>query len=188
MRKFLEIMAIIILFIISLFIFWAGFFPKTFVSSIQKYPALSRTAIQFGILIPQINILDYATSSEPIKSQNGQVIIKNNVWNVEIVSDSVGQNEGLSNRKILYNKTGMLFAFEQMIQHFFWMKDMLFPIDIIFFDNNWQIILIESNLQPNTYPKIFGSGVDSQYVLEINAGEADFYDFQIGDHAIFLNK
>jgi len=65
---------------------------------------------------------------------------------------------------------------------------MLIPIDMIFFDNNWQIVLIESNLQPNSFPQIYGNGVKSQYVLEVNANEAVSHNLKVGDRAIFINK
>jgi uncharacterized membrane protein (UPF0127 family) len=68
------------------------------------------------------------------------------------------------------------------------MKDMLMPIDMIFFNENWEIVLIESRVEPKTFPKIFGNTVMSKYVLEINAGEADSFDLKLGDKAILLNK
>ena len=107
---------------------------------------------------------------------------------MEVASTELAQVNGLSNRKILSSHTGMLFAFAESAAHPFWMKDMLFPIDIVFFDSAWKIILIEPNLQPSTFPKTFGGDVLSQYVLEINAGEADIYGLRTGDQAIFLNK
>lgn len=188
MKKFLSISAIIILFIISFIIFWAGLSPETFVSFVQKYPAINKTAVQYGVITPQISFLNYATSSETIISKNGLVIIGNNSWSVEIAKTSDARTNGLSNRMKLYNNEGMLFAFNSMFNQSFWMKDMLFPIDIIFFDSNWKIVLIESNLQPDSYPKTFGNNVLSQYVLEINANEAVSYGLKVGDQAIFLNK
>ena len=61
-------------------------------------------------------------------------------------------------------------------------------IDMIFFDDHWQIVLMELNLQPKTFPKIYGSQIKSRYVLEINSGEALAHNLQVGDQAIFLNK
>ena len=128
------------------------------------------------------------TSSEAVISDAGQIIIGNNSWKVEIASTDTARVSGLSNRKSLYNKHGMLFVFDTMEKNAFWMKDMLIPIDMIFFDSEWKIVLIESDLQPNTFPNTFGSDVKSQYILEINAGEALIYGLKVGDQAFFLNK
>lgn len=128
------------------------------------------------------------TLSLPIFGQNGRIIINNNSWQVEIVGNEVDRVRGLSNRTILSKNTGMLFTSSQMSRQFFWMKEMLIPLDMIFLDNNLKIVLIESNIQPNTFPKTFGGDVESQYVLEINALESKVYDLQVGDQAIFQNK
>lgn len=126
--------------------------------------------------------------SEPIFGDTGQIIIKNQAWAVEIARDDLSRTKGLSGREILYPKKGLLFVFDKMENNYFWMKDMLIPIDMIFFDNNWKIILIENNLQANSFPNTFGGDVKSQYVLEINAGEALAHGLSIGDQAVFLNK
>ena len=39
--------------------------------------------------------------------------------------------QGLSGREILEEGTGMLFVFQEERQHTFWMKDMRFPLDMI---------------------------------------------------------
>jgi len=188
MKKILLIISIIILFIISILIFWAGLAPKSFSNFFIMYPVVGETANKAGLLSEEAKKILQATSSEPVLSNNGLIIINNNDWNVEIVNNDADRTMGLSNRTVLRNNKGMLFVFDKMSNQSFWMKDMLIPIDIIFFDNNWKIVLIESNLQPNTFPKTFGSGVLSQYVLEINALEAKAYDLKVGDQAVFLNK
>ncbi len=188
MKKVLEIIAIIVLLIASTLIFWAGLAPKSFSDFFAMYPEVMDTANQIGILKNLGGELSEATSSEAVLSNKGQIKINGNAWNVEIAADDTSRTNGLSNRKALYNRGGMLFVFDRMANQSFWMKDMLIPIDMIFFDNNWKIVLIESNLQPNSFPKIFGNKVKSQYILEVNAGEAVSYGLAVGDQAIFLNK
>ncbi|MFA7252875.1 MAG: DUF192 domain-containing protein [Candidatus Paceibacterota bacterium] len=169
MKKIIQTIIVIILFVASGFIFWAGLSPQTFSKFWQDYSPLVR-------------------KSESIQGSVGEIIIKNSTWEVEVVTDNAQKETGLSNRKTLYSKKGMLFVFDKSAKQIFWMKDMLIPIDIIFLDENWKIVLIETNLQPQTFPKTFGSNVKSKYVLEINAGEAELYDLRVGDLAIFLNK
>jgi len=188
MKKILSIIVIILLFVVSGLIFWAGLAPYSFSKFFSRYSVVHDIANQLMIFGNQNGDLSLATSSEAVIGSNGQIMIRNNTWKVEIASNDVDRISGLSNRKTLYNKKGMLFVFENMKNQTFWMKDMLIPIDMIFLDNNWTIVLIEQNLQPNSFPKTFGNQVSSQYVLEVNAGEANTYGLRVGDQAIFLNK
>lgn len=188
MKKILETIAVILLFIISFFLFWAGLSPKTFFTFFSPYPIVQNTALKIGILTPIGEDLIHVSSSEPIIGTTGQILMDSSIWSVDIAKTDADRTQGLSNRQVLLNNTGLLFAFNNMDSHTFWMKDMLIPIDMIFFDNNWKIVLIESNLQPNSFPNIFGKEVKSQYVLEINANEAISYNLKVGDQAIFLNK
>lgn len=188
MKNIFSIVLITILFIASLLIFWAGFWPKSFSEFFSVNTLVNQKAREIGILNIKNEDYSSASSSEPVISSAGQIKINNNVWSVEIVSKDGDRAKGLSNRQVLYNKKGMLFAFDKMEFHPFWMKDMLIPLDIIFFDDNWKIVLIESNLQPNTFPKSFGGDIKSKYVLEINALEAKTYNMKVGDQAFFSNK
>lgn len=188
MRKILEIILLIILFLASTLIFWAGLAPVSFNKFFSLYPVVNKTIDKMEIFNDKGLDLSEVTTSEPVLSNKGQVHINNNYWNVEIAANDAARTAGLSNRKSLRVKNGLLFVFEKLDNHSFWMKDMLIPIDMVFFDDKWQIVLIESNLQPNSFPKVFGNKTKSQYVLEINALEADSYGLKVGDRAIFLNK
>ena len=188
MKKKIAIIVIILLFILSGLIYWAGFAPVSFSKFFALYPVINQTAVQIGVLNPNVGNITQATSSEPVLSDNGQVTIGDYTWTVEVARDDKTRENGLSNRSLLSIRQGMLFAFDKMSPQFFWMKDMLFPLDMVFFDNNWKIVLIETDLQPSSFPKTFGSNVNSQYVLEMNEGEANSYGLKVGDQAIFLNK
>ena len=188
MKRILFIITIVLLFTASALIFWAGLSPKTFSDFFALYPVINQTANQIGLLNNSAVNFIQATSSEPILGVSGRIILQGEIWNVEIANNDLTRTNGLSNRKNLFNKKGMLFAFDKMSVQNFWMKDMLIPLDMIFFDADWRIVLIEANLQPSSFPEIFGNKVKSQYVLEVNANEASLYGLQVGDQAIFLNK
>ena len=68
----------------------------------------------------------------------------------------------------------MLFVFEKRKPHRFWMKDMQFPLDIIWLDNH-RIVHIIRNAKPaisNDEPEGMTSPVSVNFVLEIAAGRA----------------
>ena len=94
---------------------------------------------------------------------------------VEIVADQAAQAKGLSGRKCIAENWGMLFSFTEAGDYKFWMKDMKFPIDIVWIDENFKIVDIDRNIKPETYPEAFTSPLPSTYVLEIGAGLSEKY-------------
>lgn len=188
MKKLLQIIIVIILIAAFALIIWSSVSPDSFSRFFLAHPEINDTINQIKTLNKQPGELSDATSSEPISGLTGRVTIGNNTWNVEIAGNEQDRVNGLSSRKTLYPKKGMLFAFDKMGTQSFWMKDMLISLDMIFFDDNWKIVEIDSNLSPSSFPEIFGNKIKSQYVLEINAGEADSYGLKVNDQAIFQNK
>ncbi|MEI6528720.1 MAG: DUF192 domain-containing protein [bacterium] len=177
-KKIFSIIITVLLFIISILIFWERFYPETFYRSIYTYPIISELTNNNPSDFSEIGI---ATSSASIVGTSGRVSVKKNTWVVEIVKSELARENGLSNRLVLRQQQGMFFVFDAMDKHLFWMKNMLFPLDIIFIDDQWKIVEIDSNVASNSYPNSFGGKVKSQYVLEINAGEAELYNLKIGD-------
>lgn len=109
------------------------------------------------------------------------IMIGSSKVNVKILDSEPERIKGLSGRKELKSDEGMFFEFDEIGQHGIWMKDMNFPIDIIWFNKNGTIVHVEKNVDPNTYPKVFKPDTDSMYVLEVNAGFFDRNNLMIGD-------
>ncbi len=88
--------------------------------------------------------------------------------------------KGLSGRDGLPRDTVMLFSFPIAGKYGFWMKDMKFPIDILWTnDIGDSVQYIEREISPDTYPKAFYPPKNSLYVIEGKAGQ--FEDIQVGD-------
>jgi uncharacterized protein len=119
------------------------------------------------------------------QSQNQQVIVGGNKIEVEIADSSNERARGLCCRDYLANNSGMLFVYENPGDYKFWMKDTLIPLDMIWIDKDKKIIHIEHSVQPNTYPKTFGSKQPAQYILEVNAGYAKEHEIKVGNKAEF---
>lgn len=103
----------------------------------------------------------------------------------EVVESVQDIEKGLSNRAYLSKGQGMLFSFQNAGVHCFWMKDMHFPIDIIWLNTTKHIQHIEANVTPDSYPRNYCPAVDSKYVLEINAGEASKLGYEKGQRLSF---
>ena len=122
------------------------------------------------------------------KSNKNEVLIGGKTYFVGIADTPDLQEKGLSGRRQLETNEGMLFVFDKPDKYGFWMKDMLFPIDIIWISDKYTVVYIEKSLLPNTYPQIFTPDIFSKYVLEVTAGEAEKLNIKIGDSVQFLKK
>ncbi len=185
-KKIITIIIVLVAVFLFSMIYWRGSDPHSYYSYWTQYPFLENFFVCDTCLTS--NKALFATSSETVRGSKGEIIIGRESVLVEIAKTNQDRVGGLSNRSFLDKKTGMLFVFDKIDYHSFWMKDMLIYLDIIFIDQNWQIVAIERNLSPDSFPKTFGGEVKSKYVLEINAGEANLYKFKVGDRIIFLNK
>lgn len=101
-----------------------------------------------------------------------QVKIGQHIYAVDVAQTNEARIKGLSDRKELLKKHGLLFIFNESQRQGFWMKDMNFSIDIIWIDEYLKVVGIERNVSPDTFPEIFYSPESIRYVLEVNSGEA----------------
>jgi uncharacterized membrane protein (UPF0127 family) len=89
---------------------------------------------------------------------------------IEVVDTPEARERGLSGREVIPDDYGMLFVFEMADEYGFWMKDMQVPIDIVWIDDDGQVVYIQHELSPDTYPAIYAPPVPARYVLETRAG------------------
>ncbi len=117
----------------------------------------------------------YFANTKEIKIGNAEI-------NAEIADTPLKRAKGLSGRDGLPEKSGMLFIFENSGYHYFWMKDMLIPLDFIWI-NNSRVIDTKENVKPEDYqpPKTLASQDEVNMVLEVNAGFVQKENIKIGD-------
>ncbi len=109
-------------------------------------------------------------------------------WTVEMATTTVEQARGLSYRTSLAPGTGMLFMFPTPGVQNFWMKDMNFPLDMIWIAQNGTVAGFTENI-PAPAPgtalwnlKIYTSPAGVSQVLEVNAGSVARYRIKTGDN------
>lgn len=105
---------------------------------------------------------------------------------VELALNSEIQVQGLSGRKSLAKNSGMLFVFSKSDKYAFWMKDMNFAIDIIWFNEKMEVVYIKENALPSSYPETYESENPAKYILEVNSGFAEKNNLKIGDKVKFV--
>ena len=112
--------------------------------------------------------------------------INDNVFKVEVADTQAKRSKGLGGRQSLEANEGMLFVFDKIDEHPFWMKGLSFPLDFVWIRDD-TIVDILSNIQPPTKGlpdsalPIYSSKVPANKVLELNAGSIQKYDIKVGD-------
>lgn len=85
---------------------------------------------------------------------------------------------GLSETDSLGRNEGMLFVHEKEDEHSYVMRDMSFPIDILFVDENGTIVrIVHANVDGENAPY----SAEAKYVLEVNRGWANRTGVNEGD-------
>lgn len=127
-----------------------------------------------GFILLQIN------ASKP----KSKITIDKHTFMVELETTPQQQQQGLSGRVSLPQNQGMLFIFKTSNRYPFWMKDMKFPLDMIFINNNKIVDIIPNIPTPKngeTNLPIYTPSAPDNQTLEINAGLAKKYGFKKGD-------
>ncbi len=120
------------------------------------------------------------------KYSTKRVCIKKMCVQAEIADTKLKRAEGLMLKKTLPRGKGMLFIFPTEWRYSFWMKNMKFPIDIIWMDQRKKVVSVYANAQPCTHDCIsVYPDKPAVYVLEVAAGSIKKYAIRQGDQGAF---
>ena len=145
----------------------------------------TKTIISFIIIISAV-ILALWLVSIRVYSFHGnkieKITINNKTFYAEVVSSPDKMQKGLGERKSLCQSCAMIFEFPQTGRYPFWMKDMHFPLDIIWISGG-KVVYLEKNVSEN-FSGVITPPNDANQVLEINAGNIEKLGIKIGDKVI----
>lgn len=115
--------------------------------------------------------------------KTAKVSINNTTFTAEIADTAKKQEIGLSEKTSLDSDKAMLFPFGKPYYYRFWMKNMKFPLDIIYIQNNKIVEIFEEVKPPtnNENPEILVPKETADTVLEINAGLSKQNNIKTGD-------
>lgn len=108
-------------------------------------------------------------------------------FRVEVRDDDVGRSLGLSGRESMSEDEGVLFVFDEPDRPVFWMKDMLFPLDVVWIRDGMVVGVQENVPAPSEESPIARTmvpAVEVDSVLELNAGVIQKNEITVGDAAI----
>lgn len=111
--------------------------------------------------------------------------LNNKTFKFYRADDSYSRTLGLSIFDSFSDNESMLFVFDDIGYHTIWMKNMKFPIDIVWLDVDKKIIDIKENAHPYDYPETYAPKEKSLYVIEFNAGVINKFSIEIGDSVAF---
>ena len=120
-------------------------------------------------------------------SSQNKVCFEDNCFDVEIAETSEERSNGLMHRESMEKSEGMLFIFEEPATNTFWMKNTLIPLDIIWMNENKEVIFINKDTKPcKSDPCLnYGPAENSFFVLELNSGVSDEVGLEVGDVLTF---
>ena len=131
-------------------------------------------SINVSLCIIQLFTFNQSFAEEIVYSHAIVTTSTGEEFSVEVADTLKKRSLGLGKRTSLKKGWGMLFVFEKRKPHRFWMKDMQFPLDIIWLDNH-RIVHIIHNAKPansRDETEVMTSPVPVNFVLEIAAGRA----------------
>ena len=142
------------------------------------------------IVMFSLNCLSCVLSQEAAK----KICIKDACVQAEIADTEAARQLGLMFRENLPEGRGMLFIFEDEGRYGFWMKNMKFPIDIIWIDKEKRVVDVKPNLSPCQEVRESFAGGDKEksceifeprakalYALEVEGGFCRRNKIEIGD-------
>lgn len=134
-----------------------------------------------AVIIGVIGILTLPSDSklESVEFPRGTILIDDIALEVQIADSDPRRVRGLMFQEQLPYDEGMIFVFTEPGLYSLWMLNMQFPLDMIWFDYDGNIVHIEKNIPPcktvveiTTCQSIVPDNAAS-YVLEVTAGFID---------------
>ena len=120
---------------------------------------------------------------ESVEFPRGTIKLDNKTLEVQIADTDSLQARGLMFQNELSYNEGMLFVFDGPDTRPMWMLNMQFNLDVIWFDENANVVTIEKDVPPCiTTVEVVAcrengvSGDNAKYVLEVTAGFVDKFN------------
>lgn len=127
------------------------------------------------------------SGTEPSRLPTATVVLPNGfAVEAELAVTSEEQQRGLMFRDEVPVGQGMLFVGRRSSRRSFWMFQCRIPLDMIWLDGGRRIVEIVREAPPCRDPAprncpSYGGNVNSVYVLELAAGQADAQGLRLGD-------
>ena len=148
-------------------------------------PTRLQVLIPIGIAAIIVGIAGVVSMPSEVKLEQvdfpiGTIKLDDKFLEVQIAETAPEKARGLMFQDILPYDHGMLFVFEEQGKRSMWMLNMQFSLDIIWFDENGNVVEIKTNVPPCKTPlEVMScdstpeSSDNAKYVLEVTSGFID---------------
>lgn len=126
-----------------------------------------------GLLLAAAAFIFSALPKSREREASARITVGGAEFAVEVADTAYRRMQGLSGREALAEGRGMLFLFDTPGAPGFWMKDMKFPIDIVWISGG-RVLGVEANVSPDDAPSrtVYYPPAPVDRALEIPAGSA----------------
>jgi hypothetical protein len=107
------------------------------------------------------------------------------IFRISIAETQLARERGLSGKSELANDQALLMVFPSEDKWGIWMKNMNFPLDIVWLGSNKKVIYIVKNATYDDQTTVYKPKSPAKYVVEVPAGTVTTKSIGIGAQAIF---
>ena len=137
-----------------------------------------------SVLIVIAVVVGVAALLWQMNNQHQVLQLHGNTYHMTVLRTPDELTRGLSGSSSLGQDQAMLFVFPQDDEWAMWMKDMNYPIDMVWLDSNREVVYLVKDAQPSSYPKTqFKPDEKARYVIELASGTIERTGIAIGDPA-----
>jgi uncharacterized membrane protein (UPF0127 family) len=150
-----------------------------------------KNALSWAIVVFALLLVGVAATYVlwPRLQPHATVRLGDGVFQARIAKTPAARTKGLSGTEQLAKDEALLLAFDHEDLWKIWMKDMNYPLDIVWLNKDKEVVYIVKNAPPQSYPhKQFTPKDAALYVLELSAGTVEEKAIVIGDRAAFDEK
>jgi uncharacterized membrane protein (UPF0127 family) len=134
----------------------------------------------------------YVTHFSVKKPGTVEIQVASSTIYAQVANTENKRSLGLSYTPKIDENAGMLFVFDNQEARNFWMRDMYFDLDIIWLDENKQVVGFFERVPKESYnhehpekSKIYHSPDNTKYVLEVNSGTIQRLKINVGEKLEF---
>lgn len=149
--------------------------------------------LAFGFVLAFSGLAHAQAPQNPVGATDPLTIVqadgKTHAFKVELADTPEKSEMGLMYRASMPKDHGMIFDFRPARDVSMWMKNCLFPQDMLFLDEKGKVLAIAENARPGS-TRLISPGFPIASVLELNGGIAKELGLKPGDvikHKLFGN-
>jgi hypothetical protein len=144
-------------------------------------------AVSLGMAVAVLGCNGSGESATAPDRARVEVRIRDLVIDAELAISSEERTQGLAGRESLSPDEGMLFVHDEERQGSMWMRDMRFPLDVIWISADRRVVDVHQDLSPPPSGtqsgdlQVYHPSAPVLYFLEVNAGTVGEHGIQAGD-------